>query len=839
MGSFAYIPIIALLCYIFLFMALVAAKKSKIINAFLVILTALILWTGGSFCMRMQLWPSMKLWYDISIAGLTLLAFAFYNFVARFSGIGTTLASKFWFVIIVIINIINISSGIFLAAPKPEVSDTGETIFVYTYTWGVYVLFGICMLIIFHMLYNLFRYYRQNALAKEQFAPIIIGIIVLFLGNVGIMLPFFKGFPTDILAGIINAFFMFYALYTRKLFQLNLVISRGTCYIVTAGLSFLVFFYLINPMEKFFTGKFNFSSHTTILIIVILFTLFALLLYYVTKRFLDKIFIRDEVMQAESLKAFSLNVSQSLDVNEILKEICSVIQQSIPIKKIFICIADTKNNSFLFQHSTNPLESRKHSISMGNPLVRELERTNSCIMMKDFKRLTDYKSMWENEKKQLIELGVECAVPLMEGNGMIGIIFLTEKEKKAGFTYNDVVFLDSVKSIGSIAVKNSRLFEQAYLEARTDDLTGLLNRKYFYEVLQQEFEKNYNNSLALIILNIDDFKLYNQLYGIKAGDRALQDVSRIIKGSVGDNGHVARYSGKEFAIILPSYDLLSAKNIAETIRKQIMDMNRREEDYTFKMLTVSGGISSYPYSASTVKELIDNVDLAIYKVKHSGKNAILAYTGRNQNLEDRSASQRDNFETIYSEYEQTIGALTAAIDTKDHYTFRHSRNVAYYATELAYAYGMDEDFIEIVRESALLHDVGKIGIPEQILNKEGQLTEEEYAVIRAHVENSVGIIRNLPSLDYVIPAVIGHHERYDGRGYPRRIAGKDIPLSARILCVADSFDAMTTRRPYKEPFTVEESLDRLKKDAGLQFDPELVPIFANLFHQGIIKKCED
>ncbi|SHJ15487.1 histidine kinase N-terminal 7TM domain-containing diguanylate cyclase/phosphohydrolase [Parasporobacterium paucivorans] len=839
MGSFAFISIIALLCYVFLLLALLAAKKNTIVNAFLLILAALILWTGGSFCMRMQLWPGLKIWYDVSILGLTLLAYAFYFFVSRFADLKKTPAGKFWLAVIIIINIINVATGYFLAAPKPEISDEGEVIFVYQYTWAIIILFGACALIILHMLYNLFRYYKNNTLAKGQFMPILIGIIVLFAGNIGIMLPFFTGFPTDILAGIINALFMFYALYKRKLFQLKLVISRGTCYVVTAGLSFVIFYYMISPLEKLITEKFSLSSRNTILVIVVIFTLFALILYYALKRFLDKIFIRDEIMQAESLKNFSLNASKSLDVSEILKEITNVIQKSISVRKIFICIADKKNSKFEVLHSTNPLENKKYNINVENPLIAELEKNNECLMMKDFRRTTEYKSMWEAEKKQLQELGIECAVPLMDDSGMMGIVFLCEKEKKAGFTYNDIVFLNSVKSIGSIAVKNSRLFEQAYMEARTDDLTGLLNRKYFYEILQQEFENNTGGCLSLIILNLDDFKLYNQLYGIKEGDNALRKVARIVKASVGASGHVARYSGKEFAIILPKYDLLSSKNLAEIIRKQIMNMNRRESDYTFKMLTVSGGISSIPYSASTVKELIENADMAIYKVKHSGKNAVMVHVGRNPNPEERTATRSESKETIYLEYEQTIGALTAAIDTKDHYTFKHSRNVAYYATELAYGYGMDEDFIEIVRESALLHDVGKIGIPEQILNKEDKLSDEEFSTVKGHVENSIGIIRNLPSLDYVIPAVIGHHERYDGNGYPRKIAGNDIPLSARILCVADAFDAMTTKRPYKAPLSVGESLQRLQEDAGLQFDPELVPIFVGLVNQGVIKICED
>lgn len=839
MGNYAYIPIIALLCYTFLLLAFMAAKKNHIINAFLVILVVLIFWTGGSFCMRMQLLPSIKFWYDVSILGLTLLPYSFLSFVCEFADLKNVTAKRFWLLIVILVNVINIFTGFFLKAPEAISSVNGKTVFVYQYSGTVAILFAVCAAILLNMLYILFKYSQKNALAKKQFMPIIMGIMILFVGHLVLLIPYFSGFPTDILAGIFNAFFMFYALYKRNLFQLRLLVSRGSCYAISAGISFAIFFNMINPLEKSISSNFPITKENTILIIAFVFTLSTSMIYYIMKLFIDMIFINDEVIQAASLKEFSLNISKSLNVNEILQELAEIIHKAIAVKRVFICIADKNNTCYEIVHSTSPLDLKMFTIKIDNPLVTLLDNSNECLLMKDFKRTIDYKSMWEKEKRQLLDLNIECVVPLRDDSGMIGIILLSEKEKKANFTYKDISFLESVNSIGSIAVKNSKLFEKVYLEARTDELTGLLNRKYFYEILQGEYEKNIDGSLALIILNIDDFKLYNQLYGNKEGDIALQNIAQIISASVDDNGYVARYSGKEFAVVLPSYDLFSARNLAEVIRKQILNMNRRESDYALKMLTVSGGICSIPYAASNVKQLIDNADMAIYMVKHNGKNAIMLYTGREQKVERKSKDEIERRENIYSEYASTINALTAAIDTKDHYTFNHSRNVAYYATELAYAYGMNEDCVEIVREAALLHDIGKIGIPEQILNKPGKLTEEEYDIIKGHVENSIGIIRHLPSLDYVIPAVIGHHERYDGHGYPRRISKEDIPISARILCIADSFDAMISERPYKEPCSVSVALKILKEQAGLQFDPKLVPIFIELVENGSIKVCEE
>lgn len=819
--------------------AFIAAKKTKLINSFLIVLSALILWTGGSFCMRLQLWPYIKFWYDVSIVGLTLLPFAFFNFVEEFVDGRDRLAKKLWFLLVVALNAVNITTGALLA--HPVLTDAGGKVrFVYHPTWAVCILFGACVLIVVHMLYILVKSSKQNELIKKQFTPIVIGIMILFAGHLFIMLSIFRGFPTDILAGVINAFFMFYALYKRRLFKPTLLVSRGVCYFVTLGIAILIFSNAINPMEKFILAYFPEFAEYQVLIIALLFTLAILLIYYAIKKFIDRVFIKEEILRAESLKRFSGAVSKSLRIDEILEELVSVIQDTVGVKRVYVCVADNSTGEYTIAHSTRPLGFTTFSIHKDNPLVLWFEEHGECLLMKDFKRTMAYKSMWETEKKQIADLDIECMAPLKDEDQLIGIVLLSGKEKSGGFTYDDASFLASVDSIGSIAVKNSKLYEKVYYEARTDELTGLLNRKYFYETIQEEYKKNKSHSLALVILNIDDFKLYNQLYGNKEGDIALQRVAQIIRATVGDNGYVARYGGKEFAIILPMYDILAAKTLAENIHKQILNMNKRAKDYTLKALTVSGGICAIPHSAGTVKQLIDNADMAVYHAKRKGKNLILAYSVEKKELgSQQEGAAGEKRADIYAEYAPTIYALTAAIDAKDHYTFNHSKRVAYYATKLAYAYGMDEDFVRIIKEAALLHDIGKIGISEQILNKPGKLNEEEFEIIKSHVENSIGIIKHLPSLDYVIPAVIGHHERYDGRGYPRRIAKEDIPISARMLCIADSFDAMISQRAYKEAVPVEEALRRLEVDAGRQFDPVLVPIFVHLIRNGLINVDEE
>ena len=239
---------------------------------------------------------------------------------------------------------------------------------------------------------------------------------------------------------------------------------------------------------------------------------------------------------------------------------------------------------------------------------------------------------------------------------------------------------------------------------------------------------------------------------------------------------------------------------------------------------------------------MDNTDLAVYKAKNNGKDQVVVFTGNDTatfNIRKRVERIIEiNKNTALGDSSQAIFALIAAIDAKDHYTANHSKNVARYSAILAAANGMSDDQIRMVYAAGLLHDIGKISIPETILKKEGALTEEEYDIIKGHVNSSIDMIRHLPSMDYLIPAAVGHHERWDGKGYPRGTAGEDIPVAARCLAIADAFDAMTTDRPYRKGMSVDYAIQQIEAGKGTQFEPELAQLFVKLVNdmEIVVKK---
>jgi HD-GYP domain-containing protein (c-di-GMP phosphodiesterase class II) len=238
-------------------------------------------------------------------------------------------------------------------------------------------------------------------------------------------------------------------------------------------------------------------------------------------------------------------------------------------------------------------------------------------------------------------------------------------------------------------------------------------------------------------------------------------------------------------------------------------------------LTVSVGFCTFPDHGESVTELLTTTALTLQEAKASGGDAI-RYAGQ-----DAAAEPETRTFDVYQ-------GLIFAVDTKDRYTKRHSGDVARYSVFLAERMGAEPEFIQTIRVAGLLHDVGKIGIPDHILRKPGKLTSEEYEIVQQHVVLGDMIVRDLPDVELIRAGVRHHHERWDGTGYPHRLEGDTIPLEARVLGVADAFDAMTSVRPYRPALSVAAALAELERCAGSQFDPWLAYTFVDRWERGEI-----
>ncbi|RXJ01851.1 diguanylate cyclase [Anaerobacillus alkaliphilus] len=387
-----------------------------------------------------------------------------------------------------------------------------------------------------------------------------------------------------------------------------------------------------------------------------------------------------------------------------------------------------------------------------------------------------------------------------------------------------LVLFTGVVGLLSVAFKQYyNLYEKVAKKANTDLLTGLYNHSYFKEVLTNHLKNNDNLKLSLALIDIDDFKKYNDYYGHLAGDDLLKYIGNLLsEGCKENNFFVARYGGEEFVIIMKDVDRSTALKFLNTLRKQVNDSYfNGVEILPHRCLSFSGGVVEYEKGIYSINELIDRADQAMYFAKAQGKNNCQPYDSKNISL------------TIL-EHEKELELLEQQVKIflyKDVYTYQHSRRVYQYARDFAYKLNLSDYEKKLLISGALIHDIGKLEIPRDIINKKGKLEPFEWEIIKKHVTWGKEIVATNKDLHDLIPLVELHHERYDGRGYPYGLQGESTPKLARILCIIDSFDAMTTERPYQKTKTFDEAIEELKQCAGKQFDPNYVPAFIEMVRE--------
>jgi len=357
--------------------------------------------------------------------------------------------------------------------------------------------------------------------------------------------------------------------------------------------------------------------------------------------------------------------------------------------------------------------------------------------------------------------------------------------------------------------------------ANVDSLTGTYNHRFFYDALEEIMNKceKETKPVAMMLMDIDYFKIYNEVNGHQMGDEVLKLIGSILNNSFREDDIVARYGGEEFAIILPNTSEVDSIKFAEKLRSNIEKTYfRGEENQPNGKLTVSIGISSYPDKAKNEIELFKSAYDALYRAKFFEKNRVETYTSI---LDELKIDIEDEHIDIIT----SIKTLISVINAKDKYTYGHVERVVTYSRLLADKLELNEKDKKDLIFGAYMHDIGKINIPKEILNKNMPLTSEEWEIMKQHSMNGVEIIKSVDSLEEIIPLILHHHERFDGKGYPGNLEGNDIPYLARMLTVADCFDAMTSSRPYNTRKTYKEAVVELKRCSGTQFDKEIADAF--------------
>lgn len=362
-----------------------------------------------------------------------------------------------------------------------------------------------------------------------------------------------------------------------------------------------------------------------------------------------------------------------------------------------------------------------------------------------------------------------------------------------------------------------------------DGLTNLFNHRSFQGILESYIDKanKENKEVSLLFMDIDNFKNYNDVNGHQKGDLLLMKIGEILKKTVGDLGMVARYGGEEFAVILYNQDEKEALNLGEIIRQNIQDSYfDGQEHQPNKYITVSIGVSTYPRVAKDKEELIELADNALYRAKSFNKNRVERY----YNILDEI-----DFNIDKKSLESTASMLNS-INMKDKYTYGHSERVVIYAKKFATYLQLKEKDKKDLLLGAYLHDIGKLEISKELLTKRDKLSDSEFNILRQHPTLGVDLVSDIKEFGDVIPIIKHHHEKFDGTGYPSKLKGDEIPYLARVLTIIDSFDAMTSKRPYNSSKSYSEAIEEIERCSGSHFDKDLAYKFIDMLQNDMLRK---
>lgn len=362
-----------------------------------------------------------------------------------------------------------------------------------------------------------------------------------------------------------------------------------------------------------------------------------------------------------------------------------------------------------------------------------------------------------------------------------------------------------------------------------DGLTNLFNHRSFQGILESYIDKanKENKEVSLLFMDIDNFKNYNDVNGHQKGDLLLMKIGEILKKTVGDLGMVARYGGEEFAVILYNQDEKEALNLGEIIRQNIQDSYfDGQEHQPNKYITVSIGVSTYPRVAKDKEELIELADNALYRAKSFNKNRVERY----YNILDEIDFNIDKKSL------ESIASMLNSINMKDKYTYGHSERVVIYAKKFATYLQLKEKDKKDLLLGVYLHDIGKLEISKELLTKRDKLSDSEFNILRQHPTLGVDLVSDIKEFGDVIPIIKHHHEKFDGTGYPSKLKGDEIPYLARVLTIIDSFDAMTSKRPYNSSKSYSEAIEEIERCSGSHFDKDLAYKFIDMLQNDMLRK---
>jgi len=822
LNAWAIIPLISSLTFAILVVVVLQQARKRADKIFALFLAASGIWSLTSFMLVFNTSsPHLVFWNGMVITAIPLVGICYYHFVRAYNNKPGGIVLYIGYAFVLTTLALSLSGHVVKSAYFVNgflVHDIKP--------WDYIVGGGTFPFLATAMLMLVQRYRKSTDPSdRNRTAYLIIGSGIAIVGGyITSFTPTLAGLPTDHLGNFANALIISYAILRYQLLSVRFVIRRGVAYFLVFICLGSIYAITILLGRIFFPTQptYNIVSIATIFVLVL--ALLARPLRHAIQKWVDRFFYRGTYESRQILLNFNARMGNILNLEQLANEMLPAMTKALHItqaKLLFQDSSDDFTTQFIYpEMKDKPSDELK--LNNDNPIIAWLDKETRPLDLKQLDSIPEFKGLWESEKGQVTASNLGLLCPIKSRGRLVGILGLGNKQSDNLYTHDDLDLMMRMSNQAGIIIENAQLYSQALVRANTDGLTGLYNHRHFHERIDQEIARGsrFGTMFSLIMLDIDLFKTYNDIYGHLAGDEVLRRIGGDINSAIRSIDLAFRYGGEEFTIILPETRLEDAYKVAERMRKTIESQTSSRA----MPITISLGVASWPTDGVMKEEIITRADAALYRAKQLGRNRTCLSS---EVMRAETSVASTELETQPKALSM-IYALAATVDAKDHYTYGHSKKVSQYAVVLSEALGLPQDRTATIRAAGLLHDIGKIAIPDSILNKAEALTKKEWKPVKAHPQLGVEILRHVIDLVNCLPAILHHHEHYDGQGYPSGLKGENIPLEARILAIADAYDAITSMRPYREQLSPQQALDELKRCVGTQFDPELVDIFCKI-----------